>query len=340
MSHKPWTLAAALGAALFAVSPPAWACGDKILREGLLAGCPTKGYGRISLDYQYMHGGAHLFSRDVTGRALGATYVGVGRSGFVGDTFSHSTTLGFDYGILDRLHVEGTVVFAAASYKGLAPHRIVPGWAQMDDGKYHASFQDAAFGLRYTATKGAFTATPFARYGFPVRDYVPLGHSAIGRRLKAAELGIELGRSLAPVLPDAYVRATGSYSLVSGDADVFGVSPAEIQRLDLDRRRVMVEGGYAVTPRLTALAFWDYLHTERGLDFLEVNNANFRMHDAVLGARNHTVGGAVAFRVRGGTWVRAALSTVLAGQNTHDGSALAIGVTQSIGRCRRPALTP
>jgi hypothetical protein len=58
----------------------------------------------------------------------------------------------------------------------------------IDDGKYHPTFQDFRFDVRYNVTKKGVVLTPFVGSIVPSHDYAYFGHSAVGRDLKELQV--------------------------------------------------------------------------------------------------------------------------------------------------------
>src|SRR5262245_46507494 len=112
---------------------------------------PGKGRGTVSLYYQYFDAHGAMFSSDVTGRVFPGGYVGEGNKLYHGEIADHTALLDVDFGVFERLAINGSIAYVASKYEGLSPHPALPGEELIDNGDYHPQFQDASFGVRYLA---------------------------------------------------------------------------------------------------------------------------------------------------------------------------------------------
>src|SRR5881394_1323736 len=150
---------------------------------------PPKGEGEMALSYQ------NLFTKEH----------------FNGDGSRH------DYGATDKLAVSLSVPYGFGKYDGPFPH-LLP----IDNGDYHGALQDLHIGVRYNIGTHPFVFTPFLAIAFPSHHYEHFAHSAVGTDLWEVQMGINAGRRLDPLLPNAYVQLRYSYALVQR---VIGIRP-------------------------------------------------------------------------------------------------------------------
>jgi hypothetical protein len=93
--------------------------------------------------------------------------------------------------------------------------------------------------------------TPFLGAVIPIHDYEFLGHTAVGRQVSELRTGVNLGRLLDPVLPDAYAQARYAFALRE-----------EVLGFGFNYSFVDLELGYFVTPSVTLRLFgsWQIAH--------------------------------------------------------------------------------
>src|SRR3954470_5107599 len=97
-----------------------------------------------------------------------------------GHVHSDSMLVDVTYGLTDRIAVSIGIPWIAAKYTGATPHPLVDssgpvpvlyGGNPLDDGSYHATFQDFRFDVRYNLTKRGLILTPFVGSILPSHDY-------------------------------------------------------------------------------------------------------------------------------------------------------------------------
>src|SRR5262245_40650722 len=309
---------------------------------------PGKGRGTVSFYYQYFDTQGALFSTDVTGRVFPGGYVGDGNKLYHGEMADQTGLLDVDFGVFDRLAINGSVAYVASKYEGTSPHPALPGREFIDDGHYHPQFQDASVGVRYLAVSDPLAVIPFVRFTFPTHDYIAVGHSAVGRGLKQLQLGANLARGLDPLLTNAYAKATLAYSFVGQpEVDAHDHPGATApQEYDLNKRFVSMELGYFVTTRFAVNAFGSNLHTEGGIDWARdlKTPADYarigHVHDSAARDRHTVLGGGLSFAMLPSFWVYASYSGIVSGQNVHYGNSLLIGTNWSFDTARPPRAAP
>jgi len=210
---------------------------------------PFKGEGSVALSYVYFAGGDHLYPIDITGRSTRG-YVAEGKRFYLGDTTVQTMSLNFDYGLVNRVAVSGSVAYGVARYEGNAWYNF-----DIDDGEWHGSFQDFGLEVRAMALQHPVVFTPFVGFGSPVRNYPLSGHTATGRGLNELRLGVNLGWQLT-FLPSAYLH--GSY--------FYGIAE-EVNDIRLERGVLGVQAGYFATSWLGLMGMASYQDTWGGLEW-------------------------------------------------------------------------
>jgi hypothetical protein len=185
---------------------------------------PPKGEGETALSYQ------NLFTRD--------HFNGDGSRHDYGHIRLFGVIEELDYGVTNKFAVNLSVPYGFGKYHGPFPHKL-----PIDDGDYHGALQDMHFGFRYNVLRRPIQFTPFVAVAFPSHHYEHFAHSAVGTDLWEVQMGMSLGRSLAPFLPRGYFQLRYGYSIMQR---VLGIRP--------DRSRIETQFGYFVTRRLSLQA--------------------------------------------------------------------------------------
>ena len=176
---------------------------------------------------------------------------------------SHSIAIGLEYAITNRLSAGFAVPWITSKYLtgpgppeepyALGPH-VAPDGSTIDDGKYHGTFQDYAFALRWGAVTGQFALAPYVTLIVPSHDYRYFAHSAAGRDLREVLIGFFTARRLDELLEGSYVQLRYSYAFVE---KVLGISH--------DQSSADLTAGYFLTPALSIRGILSYLYTHGGL---------------------------------------------------------------------------
>ncbi len=234
-----------LGGAFFLPAPPARA-------QAWLA---PKGEATLSLGYQYYLTKDHLTT-------AGDPYDW-------GQTRQSTVLANLTYAISDRFTVSfGLAPLFLSQYDGQQAHfypvldangRLVRDEngaplflpPTIDDGGTHVSFADFRPELRFMALTEPLALTPFVGVVFPSHGYEALGHSTVGRNLWELRTGVNLGRRLDPVLPDAYAQGRYAFSFRE-----------RVQGFRFNYSFVDLELGYFVTPSVTVrlVGAWQIAH--------------------------------------------------------------------------------
>lgn len=274
---------------------------------------PPKGEASLGLSYQNYYTRDHLFSR-------GESFDG-------GRIRMNIVTLGIGYSLTDRLAVSAGLPYVEARYDGKAAHEPNP-QNSIEDGQYHGTFTDYAFDVRYKLLTNPVVITPFVSASFPSHRYVTFAHSAPGVGLNQYAVGVNLGRRLDGLLPDAYVQARASYTFAQKR---LGVSH--------NRNNFDLELGYFVTPSLGLNAGAYYQRTHGGIDLplpgtpaagAFRGSPYFQYHDVIARSEYFNVGGGVSYALTGTVDVTASYLRTTWGKNIHKiNSGIAVGFSYS-----------
>jgi hypothetical protein len=254
---------------------------------------PPKGEGEMALSYQNLFNKYH--------------YNGDGSRHDYGHVRAFRAIEELDYGVTDKFAVNVSLPYGYGKYHGPYPHQL-----PIDNGNYHGALQDFRVGFRYNVVKRPIQFTPFLAVVFPSHHYEHFGHSAVGIDMWEAQIGMSLGRSLAPVLPRGYFQLSYGYSIVQR---VLGMRP--------NRSRIDTEFGYFLTRRLSlqAIAASQIVHS--GLDFPQdfpvrsPTNVTWRHHDQILAINFLNMGGGIVYSITKNWQVYSSLLTSVWGQNGH-----------------------
>jgi hypothetical protein len=200
------------------------------------------------------------------------------------------------YGLTDRIAINASIPVVASKYTGnnispfAAPHPqpLYPGVNPLDDGSYHAEWQDFRFGLRYNLLKRrGFALTPFVGSIVPSHGYEIFAHAAPGRDLNELQLGVSAAKVFEAGLPGVFVQASYSYGIVQQVLDIAH-----------NRSTVSAEIGYFVTPRVRIIGMSGGQVTHGGIDAspeLGFDPIRFPVHDQITRDDFLTVGAGVAY---------------------------------------------
>jgi hypothetical protein len=252
-----------------------------------------KGEGSVTLSYQNIYVHDHVFS--------------VGNAVDIGHVLSNALSLDVDYSVTRRLAVRVALPYVAAKYYGSHPHQL-----PIDNGSYHPAFQDLSVDLRYNVSTRPVVFTPFFRVVIPSHDYEYFAHSAVGRDLHEYHVGANFGRRLSPALPKAYLQARYSYAFVER---ILGISP--------NRSDAEFQFGYFLTRRLSVLGMSQWMHTNRGVDFVYglyhggLSDDEYHHHDQIVKTTLLDVGGGAAYAVNRSLEMFLSVGRSVAGRNGH-----------------------
>ena len=241
---------------------------------------PPQGEGTVSILFSDVLVNTHFF---------GTQPVDAGR------IRSESMLVDVTYGVTDRFAFSVALPLVASQYTGnsnspfAAPHPqpLYPGVNPLDDGTYHAVWQDFRFGARYNLVKKrGFALTPFVGSLVPSHGYDTFAHAAAGRDLNELQFGVSAAKVFESV-PGVFVQASYSYGIVQ-------------QVLDISHNRSMLsaEAGYFVTPKVRVIGLSSGQITHGGIDAtpgLGFDPIRFPVHDEITRDNFLSVGGGVAY---------------------------------------------
>lgn len=269
---------------------------------------PPKGEGYVSLTF------TDTFTKD--------HFLSSGARLDIGHIRSVTLVPEVDFGVTDRLAVDFALPIVAAKYYGPDPHQI-----PYDNGNYHGGTQDFSIGGRYNWLRRPVMVTPFVRVGVPSRGYTYYAHSAVGTGQREAAVGIAVGHHSETWLPNAYFQAAFSYGIVQ---KVIGIRP--------NRSHMMLEGGYAVSRRLTLRVLAESQITNGGLnipqdypggtpDYPKPPDLRWSHHDQISNVNSLSLGGGFDVALTGDWDMYGTAFNTVWGQNGHAVRGLAIGMS-------------
>lgn len=298
MIRRPALLTASLGAMLELATPRASAA---------QAWPPPKGEGAVSLTFgDYAYDGH--FDSD-------------GSRDPFGGTRALSVNVEASYALTDRLMVSAGLPFVSSRLSGTFPRGVPLG--PLDDGRHHGDLQDFRAEARFLAVDGPFVAAPFVGVGIPT-GYEVVGESVPGKGIKEALLGVSLGRTLAPLLPRAYVHVRYSYAVlekVLPDVKSLNRSNVDLELAYGLRRSVSIRG----------TASWQVTHGGLDLQDMRTNPQFFRSHDRAARTNYFNVGGGVSWDVTRSLGVFGAFVKTLSGENAHQARSSYLGASFRFG---------
>jgi hypothetical protein len=239
---------------------------------------PPKGEAAFSLGWSRTWADHHL---DYLGNTLAP-----------GDMIWHNAIADLGYGVTDRLAVRLNIPYVVSKYVGTRPHPARPGKPPLDTGSWNSTFQDFRAEVRFRATTGSLAVTPVVALVVPSHWYESSGHSAFGRNLVEGQFGINVGRLLDPLLPDAYLQARYVYAV-----------PEKCLGISHNRSNVAFDLGYFVTGSLTVSVLGAWAKTHGGwraiVDFPPATSPNFWYHDQLTKTEYFRLGGGASYALTG-----------------------------------------
>lgn len=270
---------------------------------------PARGEGSVSLTFQNYDVAGHF---DVQGR-----------KNTNGGTKSRAVATEVDYGVTDTLGLNVSLPFIASKYAGspsyfVGAHETHPG--PLDDGTYHAAFQDLRIEVRRLIWAGPAALAPFVGASFPTHDYETVGEAVPGRHRRDLQLGTYVGADLDRLVPGSYVQGRYAY----GTAE-------RVNGFPFTRSNIDVEGGYGGIPRVAIRGLMNRQIRHQGPSLDELAS-DWTHHDRFIAPSYLNLGGGVSVSVTGTTDVYALWVATVSGNNgAHRARTLAIGVTLAVG---------
>ena len=238
-----------------------------------------------------------------------------------------------EYALSDRLAITARLPYVASKFTAdehepvtallLARYeefrRLNPAFAvtNLDTGQYYSTFQDFNFTLRYNLLDKGLVVTPTIGATIPSHHYQTVGEAAPGQDRRALNIGVNAGRLLDPLWPNAYVHARYTYSFVE-----------RLLGVPLDRSAAEFEVGYAVTPTLTVRGLANWGHTHGGVPFDQAYDdvALFLVHDRLLSSAYWHLGGGASLSLSDSLDLDGGLLTFAKGSATHYGIGASVGL--------------
>lgn len=270
---------------------------------------PPKGEGTVSFTYQTYHHTGH-FDKS-------------GHKNTNGATESKALVTELDFGLTNTIGLNVSLVGIASRYTG-SPSYIVDGIVTtpgpLDNGKYHAAFQDVRVEARRMFLAGPVALAPYVAFAVPTHHYETRGEAVPGRRRRELQLGASAETSLNALLPRSYVHGRYTYARLE-----------PIDHLPHTRSIIDAEAGYDVTRHVGV----------RGLMALQIAHKRptrdqllpiWDQHDRFINSSYFNIGAGISVDVSRqlelyGVWS----GTVRGNRGAHVARVLAIGVTRNFG---------
>ena len=247
-------------------------------------------------------------------------------------TRTHAFIWYVEYGLSDRIAVHASLPAMMVRYEGPTAHTVgVNGQPNdIDDGRYHGTFQDFYFGTRFKLLQSPrFALTPFVEVIIPSHHYESLGHAAVGRDLRALVVGAAVGGFAEGLLPGLYFQTRLSQAFVQ-------------EAVDIRPNRTGIDSavGYFVTPRLAFQFVQTFQYVYDGIDWTITSPFILAVHDGSQFTRDHGLnhdrlarsnflnfGGGVTFAITENVGVFATTGSMAWGQNLIRPQSLTVGAT-------------
>jgi hypothetical protein len=277
--------------------------------SGQQAWLPPKGEASLSLGF------ANLLATDHRNYQ--------GRSVYPGEMIWNNVVADVSYSITDRLAVRLNLPLVISKYDGAYPHPPVAGRENLDDGRWHETFQDLQAEVRFRATKGSLVVTPFVSLVVPTHYYEYYGHGAAGRKLVEGQVGVVAGRLLDPLLPNAYLQVRYLFA-----------KPEKVLGVSHDRSQLAFDLGYLFGSAFSvrALGAWQAAHGgwRVPIDWPALTSPEYRVHDQLNRSDYFRLGGAVSYALTGSLDVTASGYGTLWARNDVNMRGLGISLTWSV----------
>lgn len=268
---------------------------------------PSKGEGSVTFTYQKVDVRDHFNA--------------LGEQEDRGRIHTHNTIMSLEYGLTDRLALDFDVAYISSKFDGQGRRRP---HGPVDDGFFHPTFQDVHFDLRYNAFTRPLVVTPFIGMTIPTHDYEVRGHSAVGRGFKELLLGVNVGRQLDPILPNAYAHVRYSFAILKRFAD-----------LNLNRSNADLEIGWLANKSIALRFIGSWARTHGGFEFPgDIHDEHdFDIHDRVARVSFLQLGGGVTFSVKRSFDLHVAYAPApIYARNSHGDAGIVVGVTWRFSR--------
>jgi hypothetical protein len=270
---------------------------------------PPRGEGTVSVTYQ---------NYDVVGH-----FDRQGHKNTNGGTHTQALITELDLGVTDTIGLSVSLPFIASRYTGPPSYFVgrfetFPG--PLDDGSYHAAFQDLRVEARRMFLRGPLVVSPFIGGLFPTHEYETVGEAVPGRHRRELQLGASASARLDPLLGDGSVHVRYMYAAAE-----------RVNNFPFTRSNIDFEGDHAVTSRaaLRGLVRLQISHKGPTLEELEPDWVN---HDRFIAPNYLILGGGPSVSLTQSTDVYALWVTTVSGSNgAHRARTLAVGASWSFG---------
>jgi hypothetical protein len=301
-----------------------WLCGIVLpeVAAAQAAWLPLKGEGSVSLTFQNLDFGGHFneLGEKLDGAVPSRAYLSIFQFEYaVADRWALTARLPYVASRFTGHDHEPVTAFLREQYEQFRTTHPEASGSTLDTGDYYSTFQDFTFTLRYNAVeRGSLMVTPVIGLTIPSHNYQTIGEAAPGQNLRALHVGVNVGRLLEPLLPNAYVHGRYTYSFVE---DLLGVG--------LDRSAAEFEVGYGITPIVSVRALFNWAHTHGGVPFTQTLEDPFLFleHDRLLAVRYWHVGAGTTVSLTDSLDLDGAVVTFLSGADTHYGLGISVGLT-------------
>lgn len=294
---------------------------------------PADGEGSLSVIFQNLNFGGHFDENGVKleGAVPSRAFLGIAEVEYgLTDRLAFTARLPYVASKFTGGHDEPVTTFLRERYEEFRRANPDAAVTNLDTGEYYATAQDFSFTLRYNLVDRGLVVTPVVGVTIPSHHYRTVGEAAPGQYLRALHTGVNVGRLLDPLLPDAYVHGRYTYSFVQR---LVGIS--------MDRSSAEFELGYAVTPTIGVRGIARWSHTHGGVPFSRAYEdvALFLEHDRLLASRSWHLGGGASLSLTDSLDLDAAVVTFLSGSDTHYGTGMTVGLTWRLlqGGAAQPA---
>jgi hypothetical protein len=259
---------------------------------------PAKGEGAVAIAFQNMNVREHI---------LTTTRVDVGHI----DTYVLVADV--TYGLTDKIAVDLALPFVTSKYTGNRPHPTA-----LDNGRFHSTFADFRFAVRYNLTRDGAVITPFIGTTVPSHNYEFFAHSAPGEQLNELLVGAYVAKHFDRGIPGMFVSGRFAYAFAE-------------KVLDISHNKSIadLEVGYFFTPAFRAFAMTNAQYTHGGIDLpvggLAALPPAYRpVHDQIDRAHHLNLGAGAAYSLTDSVDVFGSFMQTVTGRNEH---ALNRGIT-------------
>jgi hypothetical protein len=256
-----------------------------------------------------------------------------------GSSISTSIYIDADYAVTDRLVIGGGIPYVATKWTNAGPPPPFIPFLPVDQCHcWHMGWQDVAVSARYNAINArGFALTPSVALGVPSHDYDFRGEAVIGRDLKEARLGVDVGQRLDAISPKLSVEGRYTYAFVERVLDVPN-----------NRSNAAATGAYQFTRKFGVRGNVLWQHTHGGLRLgggalvppgdVDTPEKLFQ-HDRLLRDDNVRAGGGASYSLPSVDLFVSYLE-YLSGSDTHLGRAFTAGVSWPFEIHRQPGPPP